>query len=202
MVSAFTSFGATSASFAVASCRGGDRRSGINAFISGSNMFAWLAWFEVSRHATGVTLLLFDAETFVKPLAAFTLDPLHNKTGRIWHCFVPRVAGARYYAYRVEGPTGALHQFDAQKVLLDPFAGQVFFPPDFSRAAAMNLGANDGRAPLGVLPMKRPITGECARLRHPPRFDNAGCRWAALRGRATVRRRARARMMSASNSSG
>ena len=60
-----------------------------------------------------------------------------------------------------------MHQFDAQKVLLDPFAEQVFFPPDFSRAAAMKPGANDGRAPLGVLPVKKPITGEFARPRHP-----------------------------------
>ena len=48
-----------------------------------------------------------------------------------------------------------LHRFDAHKVLLDPFAEQVFFPPDFSRAAAMQPGANDGRAPLGVLPVKK-----------------------------------------------
>jgi len=102
-----------------------------------------------SRHATGVTLLLYDGKNFVKPLAVLTLDPLQNKTGRIWHCFVTQSAapGARYCAYRVEGPTGALHQFDPQKVLLDPFAEQVFFPPDFSRAAAMKPGANDGRAP-------------------------------------------------------
>ena len=63
-----------------------------------------------SRHATGVTLLLYDPKNLVNPMAALTLDPLQNKTGRIWHCFVPQVAGARYYAYRVEGPTGALHQ--------------------------------------------------------------------------------------------
>jgi glycogen operon protein len=122
-----------------------------------------------SRHATGVTLLLFGAENFVQPLAAFPLDPLHNKTGRIWHCFVPQTAAAsaRYYAYRVAGPTGPLHQFDPQKVLLDPFAEQVFFPPDFSRAAAMKPGANDGRAPLGVLPVMQPATEKLARLRHP-----------------------------------
>ena len=120
-----------------------------------------------SRHATGVTLLLYGGKNFVKPLAVLTLDPLENKTGRIWHCFVPHAPGARYYAYRVEGPTGALHQFDAQKVLLDPFAEEVFFPPDFSRAAAMKPGANDGRAPLGVLPVKKPIPGEFARPRHP-----------------------------------
>src|SRR6185503_14152045 len=91
-----------------------------------------------SRHATGVTLLLYDGKNFVKPVAVLELDPLQNKTGRIWHSFVTQLAApdARYYAYRVEGPSGALHQFDAQKVLLDPFAVQVFFPPDFSRAAA------------------------------------------------------------------
>ena len=120
-----------------------------------------------SRHATGVTLLLYNGENLVKPLAELTLDPLQNKTGRIWHCFVPQMAGARYYAYRVEGPAGPLHQFDAQKVLLDPFAEQVFFPPDFSRAAAMRPGANDGRAPLGVLPLKEPASNMCARVRHP-----------------------------------
>ncbi len=111
-----------------------------------------------SRHATGVTLLLYDGENFVKPVAVLKFDPLQNKTGRIWHCFVPQSAGpeARYYAYRVEGPAGALHRFDAQKVLLDPYAERVFVPPDFSRAAAMNPGANDGRAPLGVLPLNLP----------------------------------------------
>jgi isoamylase len=122
-----------------------------------------------SRHATGVTLLLYDRENLVKPVTMFKLDPLHNKTGRIWHCFVPQSAApaARHYGYRVEGPTGVMHRFDAQKVLLDPFAVQVFFPPDFSRAAAMRPGANDGRAPLGVLPVKKPATGKFARPRHP-----------------------------------
>lgn len=119
-----------------------------------------------SQHATGVTLLLYDAEDFVKPLAEFKLDPLQNKTGRIWHCFVGHLTGARYYAYRVDGPDGALHRFDSQKVLMDPFAKSVFFPPDFSRSVATQPGANDGCAPLGGLPMEMPITGECARPRH------------------------------------
>jgi glycogen operon protein len=54
-----------------------------------------------------------------------------------------------------------VHRFDPEKVLLDPFAERVFFPPDFSRAAAMQPGANDGRSPLGVLPvLKRPTAGQ------------------------------------------
>jgi glycogen operon protein len=113
-----------------------------------------------SRHATGVTLLLYAESDIANPLAALTLDPLRNKTGRIWHTFVPHLPDARYYAYRVEGPTGPLHRFDPQKVLLDPFTEQVFFPPDFSRAAAMQPGVNDGRAPLGALQLrKKPAAG-------------------------------------------
>jgi glycogen operon protein len=119
-----------------------------------------------SQHATGVTLLFYDALNFVKPLAAFALDPLQHKTGRIWHCFVPDMAGAQYYAYRVKGPNGALHRFDEQKVLLDPFSAHVFLPPDFSRAAAMKPGANDGRAPLGVLPVTQPAISVSAGPRH------------------------------------
>ena len=120
-----------------------------------------------SRHATGVTLLLYDDKDFANRLATFTLNPLQNKTGRIWHIFVPRLTDARYYAYRLKGPGGALHRFDAQKVLLDPFAEQVFFPPDFSRDAAMRPGANDGRAPLGVLPLKKEHAAEVKGPRHP-----------------------------------
>src|SRR5262249_15643701 len=36
--------------------------------------------------------------------------------------------------------------------LLDPFATVVHFPSEFSRETAAKAGANDGRAPLGVLP--------------------------------------------------
>ena len=107
-----------------------------------------------SRHATGVTLLLYGAKDFVKPVFQLRLDPHQNKTGRIWHCVVSQKSalGAGYYAYRVEGPTDAGHRFDSQKILLDPFAAAVHLPPDFSRDAATQSDANDGRAPLGVLP--------------------------------------------------
>jgi len=113
-----------------------------------------------SRHATSVTLLLYSPKDFVKPVFQLRLDPLRNKTGRIWHCLVPRkpASTARYYAYRVEGPWDVVqgHRFDAQKVLFDPFAEDVFLPPGFSREAARQAGPNDGRAALGVLPRREP----------------------------------------------
>ncbi len=109
-----------------------------------------------SRHATGVTLLLFGEKDAVNPVFRIALDPVQNKTGPIWHCVVPEAAaaGARHYAYRVDGPRDPAHghRFDGDKILLDPFASAVHFPKDFSREAACKPGTNDGRAPLGVLP--------------------------------------------------
>ena len=111
-----------------------------------------------SRFATGVTLLLFSTGDFFTPVFQLRLNPLVNKTGRIWHSFVPRstVPSAGYYAYRVEGPLGSGHRFDPDKILFDPFAEKVFFPPEFSREAARHPGRNDGQAVLGVLPPPEP----------------------------------------------
>ena len=109
-----------------------------------------------SRHARGVTLLLYGATNCFQPVVELQLDPLKNKTARIWHCLVHQqsVPTAQYYAYRVQGPSGAAsgHRFDAAKVLFDPYAQELFFPPDFSRESAKQPGRNDGRAILGVLP--------------------------------------------------
>jgi isoamylase len=109
-----------------------------------------------SRRATGVTLLLYTADDPVRPCFEHRLDPRINKSGRIWHAWVPadRAPGAAFYAYRVEGrhdPASGF-RFDSQKILLDPFAPAVFFPPGYDRIAAGLPGPNDGRAPIGVLP--------------------------------------------------
>lgn len=113
-----------------------------------------------SRRATGVSLLLYTAQDQVTPLIEYTLDVRANKSGRIWHCWVPadRAAGAAYYAWRVEGrhDPAAGYRFDSDKILLDPFAPAVFFPPGYDRDAACRPGPNDGHAPLGVLPRKPP----------------------------------------------
>jgi isoamylase len=113
-----------------------------------------------SRRATGVTLLLYSAVDPVKPVLEYHLDVRANKSGRIWHCWVAadRAPAAAYYAWRIEGryDPAAGYRFDSDKVLLDPFAPAVFFPPAYSRQAACDPGPNDGRAPLGVLPKAGP----------------------------------------------
>jgi len=88
-----------------------------------------------SRHATGVTLLLYGATDFIEPLFQLQFNPLKNKTARVWHCLVPQQLGpaARYYAYRVQGPWNppAGQRFDADKVLFDPYAEELFFHRSF-----------------------------------------------------------------------
>lgn len=64
-----------------------------------------------SEHATGVTLHLYAEQDLATPLYQYRIDYLKNKTGRVWHCRLPMVPEARYYAYQVEGP-------------FDPAAGQ------------------------------------------------------------------------------
>jgi len=109
-----------------------------------------------SRHATSVTLLLFSAEDLINPARRFPLDHLKHKSGRIWHCRprVDEIGDACYYAYSIEGPNAPaaeFHAFDPGKVLLDPYATLIFFPPNFRRSASIDRGSNAGRAPLGIL---------------------------------------------------
>ena len=111
-----------------------------------------------AEHAESVALLLYSPRDLANPILTFQFGCLRNKSGRVWHCRIPinEMRNARYYAYSVSGrAVGGLHGFDKEKLLLDPYAKQVFFPPDFDRKRAMQPGPNSGRAPLGVLPAHR-----------------------------------------------
>ncbi|SMF48400.1 glycogen operon protein [Tistlia consotensis] len=124
-----------------------------------------------SKHATAVRLLLFQAGDCTTPLHGEDLLWRRNKSGRIWHCRIPAALAeqARYYAYQVDGPRDAAsgHRFDPDKLLLDPYARAVHFPPGFSRSAAAHPGANPGRAPLGVIrPEGAPVRASGPAPRH------------------------------------
>ncbi|MEK6481842.1 isoamylase [Catalinimonas sp. 4WD22] len=110
-----------------------------------------------SKHASSVTLLIYSSQNFITPLLSYHLQYLHNKSHRIWHCRIKAAAlrEGKYYAYKIDGPEPAgqfeWHTFDKDKVLLDPYARAVFFPPAFDRTAASLPGMNDGQAPLGMI---------------------------------------------------
>ncbi len=111
-----------------------------------------------SSNATVVRVLLYSPDDLVHPAIEVDLDHLKNKSGPIWHCRIPCEPSdsLAYYAYRVDGPAPMggddFHDFDFEKILLDPMALGVFFPEAFSREAACRPGSNAGQAPLGILP--------------------------------------------------
>jgi len=110
-----------------------------------------------SKHAESVTLLLYSENDVINHVFEYRFNYLKNKTGRVWHCRIPfeSMQGASYYAYSVDGPAPngrfEWHTFDRDKILLDPYAKSVFFPPAFDRIKATRPGSNAGKAPLGVL---------------------------------------------------
>ena len=110
-----------------------------------------------SKHAHAVTLLLYREDNLDSPAFQYSFDFLENKSGPIWHCRIPvaQTNNARLYAYRIDGPSPGpgfgRHAFDPEKLLLDPYARDVFYPATFDREAACRPGSNEGKAPLGVL---------------------------------------------------
>jgi glycogen operon protein len=125
-----------------------------------------------SRYATRVTLLFYTHEDVVKPTFEFQLHHPTHKSGNIWHCRIPKglLKDATLYAYRIDGPhlPSHGHHFDPKKIVLDPYAPEVYFPPNFSRRACELPGPTDGVAPLGVLltPKQAYAFGDIPRLAH------------------------------------
>jgi glycogen operon protein len=74
-----------------------------------------------SRHATGIELCLF--ETAAAEQAVETVV-LRERTGWIWHAYLPDVRPGTLYGYRVDGPwdPAAGHRFNRAKLLQDPYA--------------------------------------------------------------------------------
>ena len=111
-----------------------------------------------SKFATSIELMLYHPNDVIRPVFTYKFDHFRNKTGRVWHARIPKyeMRNARYYGYAIDGPPAIgdrfeHHAFNPQKILVDPYAKSVFFPPGFDRNAALGPGDNIGRAPLGVL---------------------------------------------------
>ena len=76
-----------------------------------------------SQHAQRIELLLFDSADS-EPV---TVLELPDKTGPVWHGYVPGLEPGQLYGYRVYGAFDpeAGHRFNPRKVLLDPYARQI-----------------------------------------------------------------------------
>ncbi|HTY76193.1 MAG TPA: glycogen debranching protein GlgX [Candidatus Bathyarchaeia archaeon] len=106
-----------------------------------------------SRHATAVTLLLFDRADAPAPARFIPIDPAAGRTYHYWHVFVPGLAAGQLYGYRVEGPWEPDQglRFDSTKVLLDPYGRAVAVPEGYSREAACRSGDNTKTAMKSVV---------------------------------------------------
>ena len=113
-----------------------------------------------SRHAGAVSLLLFEGadpsgknrESKYQELGCqelgcqeLALDPWKNKTGDIWHCFIPGLKAGACYLYRVDGPYEPEKglRFNANKLLLDPYAKALTDLSSWDTRACAGYDIND-----------------------------------------------------------
>ncbi|WP_022948046.1 glycogen debranching protein GlgX [Methylohalobius crimeensis] len=91
---------------------------GIHAFDGGINFAVF------SRHATRLWLLLFDDPEALDPKWWIELDPVHHRTGDIWHVYVQGAHPGLSYVFQADGPSSPRegHHFNARRALLDPYA--------------------------------------------------------------------------------
>jgi glycogen operon protein len=80
-----------------------------------------------SEHAGQVELVLFDAAGAEAPARTVAFV---ERTGPVWHAYLPNLRPGQLYGYRVHGPytPDAGHRFNPAKVLLDPYAKAIGRP--------------------------------------------------------------------------
>lgn len=105
-----------------------------------------------SKNATAVELLLFDSSNHQQPTQTIILDPVKNRTFHYWHIYVIGLKVGQRYAYRIHGPFEPEKglRFDAQKVLLDPYAKGIV-TDGYDREAAIKPGDNASVAMKSVV---------------------------------------------------
>lgn len=97
-----------------------------------------------SKRAEHLELLLFEGEDSPLPFAVYNLTPGKNQTSNYWHIFLEGVKADQVYAWRAHGafePESGL-RFDADKVLIDPYARGIVGWDHYSRQAATDKGDN------------------------------------------------------------
>jgi isoamylase len=77
-----------------------------------------------SENATSVELLLFENQTSIKP--RYTI-PLTERTGTVWHAYLPDANPGQLYQYSIDGPFDPHRglRFNKNKALIDPYAKAI-----------------------------------------------------------------------------
>ena len=91
----------------------------------GVNFAVW------AEEAHQVLLCLFDAAGDADSEQRI---PLREKSGGVWHGYLPDVRPGQLYGWRVDGPyaPGEGHRFNPHKLLVDPYARALSVDPDYA----------------------------------------------------------------------
>ncbi|MDR2796322.1 MAG: glycogen debranching protein GlgX [Spirochaetaceae bacterium] len=109
-----------------------------------------------SRNALSITLVLFESEAPHAARQEIKLDRRKNRTGDVWHCFIPGIGAGSCYLYRTDGPFQPERglRFNPHRALIDPyakalsgiggwdFAGAIAYDPG-SPQKDLSLNTND-----------------------------------------------------------
>lgn len=79
----------------------------------------------ISREATRVELLLYEACDSTEPFQVVVLDPHDNRTFVFWHVFIEGLKPGINYTWRVDGPNDTArsgYRFNPEVELVDPWA--------------------------------------------------------------------------------
>jgi glycogen operon protein len=96
-----------------------------------------------SENATNVDLCLFDREN---PHDRTACVRMAERSNLVWHAYLPDVRPGQLYGYRVYGPYEPLegHRFNANKLLLDPYAKAITGPIQWDNAMyGYTVGSDD-----------------------------------------------------------
>jgi isoamylase len=106
-----------------------------------------------SKHAESMELLLFPDPEAAAPSRVIPLTAPRHRTYHYWHVFVPGIRQGQVYGWRAKGPVDPDQglRFDAEKLLLDPYAHAVAVPKNYSRTAACRPGDTTATAMKSVI---------------------------------------------------
>jgi isoamylase len=107
-----------------------------------------------SRHASGVSLLIYASANDNSPCREVALDPVKNRTGDIWHVELEGVGAGLLYNWRVDGPwePASGHRFNPRIALMDPYAQAV--AGEYHWELGQSLNGSRQRLPENMLPPK------------------------------------------------
>ena len=118
----------------------------------------------MSRHATAVTLCLFDDDGEERRVRA-------HKSGDIWHVFVADSGVGQHYGWRVDGENHGGGRFNPRKLLLDPYAKAIDRLPQYRDADGLAYYHHDDprrHAPRGKTPSSTRRTSKASADKTPP----------------------------------